>query len=199
MSSPLLRDIPDQIETERLILRCPRPGDGAMVHAAVVETLAELRAWGASLPWAMFEPSVHASEAFCREAQADYLLRKNLPMLMLLKDGGAYVGGCGLHTIDWSVPRFETGYWCRKHLQGRGLVTEAVAAVARWALEDLGAQRIECLADAANGPSRRVAERAGFMLEGVMRHERRGPDGSLRDTCLYARIPVPPAPPPLPA
>jgi hypothetical protein len=38
MSNPLLRDIPLQWETQRLLIRCPQPGDGAIVHAATVES-----------------------------------------------------------------------------------------------------------------------------------------------------------------
>ncbi len=186
--NPLLRDIPEQFETERLVIRCPRAGDGAMVHAGVAESLAALRAWPASLPWAMGEPSVAASEAFCREGQAAFLARQHLPMLLLLKDGGDYVGGSGLHHIDWATPKFEIGYWCRPRFQGQGLVGEAVAAIVRLAFDQLGARRLTCLPDAANTASRRVAERAGFVLEGIMRHERCAPDGTLRDTCLYARI-----------
>ena len=33
-----------------------------------------------------------------------------------------------------------------------------------------------------------VALRAGFTLEGMLRHDRRGPDGDLRNTCLYGRL-----------
>lgn len=186
--NPLLIDLPEQIETPRLLLRCPMPGDGAMVHAGVVDALDALRAWPASLPWAMGEPSVEASEAFCRQSRVDHLARKALPMLMILKDGGHYIGGSGLHTIDWSVPRFELGYWCRPAFQRQGLVSEAVQAITTLAFEHLGARRIVCLADAANLPSQRVAERAGFELEGVMRHERRDPQGALHDTCLYAAV-----------
>ncbi|HJV67842.1 GNAT family protein [Ideonella sp.] len=186
--NPILRDLPEQLETERLLIRCPRAGDGAMVHAAVVETLAELRAWPASLPWAMAEPTVDASELFCREGRAAYLQRLHLPMLLLLKDGGDYVGGSGLHHIDWATPKFELGYWCRRRFQGQGLIGEAARAITAFAIERLGARRVTCLPDAANQPSRRVAERAGFLLEAVMRHERTTPDGTLRDTCLYARI-----------
>ena len=40
---PLLIDVPERIETDRLILRCPRPGDGAVVNAAVCESLDALR------------------------------------------------------------------------------------------------------------------------------------------------------------
>ena len=117
-TNPLLRDFPEQFETERLLIRCPRAGDGAMVHAAAVETLAELRAWPASLPWALAEPTVEASELFCREGQAAWLARQHLPMLLLLKATGEYVGGSGLHHIDWAVPKFEVGYWCRSATTG---------------------------------------------------------------------------------
>lgn len=180
------REIAEQIETERLLIRCPRAGDGAAVCEAVRETLADLRAWPASLPWALAEPSVDSSEAFCREGHAAYRARTDLPMLLFLKAGNVYVGGSGLHRIDWRLPKFEIGYWCRKRFQGQGLMTEAVAAIAAFALGGLGARRVTSLPDAANLPSRRVAERAGFLLEGIMRSERVTPAGEARDTCLYA-------------
>ena len=56
--SDILLDIPDQIESERLILRSPMPGDGSIVYAAVTASLGALRAFPASMPWAMEEPSV---------------------------------------------------------------------------------------------------------------------------------------------
>jgi len=187
-TSPVLRDLPDALTTERLQLRCPRPGDGVVVHDAVVETLPDLRAWGASLPWAMAEPSVEASETFCREMQADWLLRRSFALLMFRRSDGHFVGTVGLHHVDWSVPKCESGYWCRSSLQGQGLMTEALRALADWALDDLGMQRIDVWTDAANSASRALCERAGFELEGVLRQERVDPDGMLRDTCVYALL-----------
>ncbi len=67
--NPVFDPLPDCLESERLLLRCPRPGDGAMVYAGVLETLAQLRAWGASLPWALQEPWPQASETYCRDSQ----------------------------------------------------------------------------------------------------------------------------------
>jgi RimJ/RimL family protein N-acetyltransferase len=184
--NPVLRDIPEQIETERLLIRCPRPGDGRVVFEGVVDTLSDLRAWPASLPWALYEPSVEASELFCRESQVAYLARKTFAMLLFLKCDGSYIGGSGLHGNDWSVPKFEIGYWCRKPFQGRGLMVEAVTAITAFAFGTLGAARIVSLPDAKNLPSRRVAERAGYALEGILRGDRKTPDGTLRDTCVYA-------------
>lgn len=185
---PLLRDIPLRLETERLVIRCPQPGDGVAVHAGVVDSLDALREFPASLPWAMSEPSVAESERHCRESHAKWLMRSEMNMLLFLKDGGTYVGGSGLHAIDWTVPRCETGYWIRTGHRGRGLATEAVRAVTAFAFDVLGMRRVQALPDDENLASCRVCERAGYALEGVIRHERVAPDGTLRDTRLYAAV-----------
>jgi len=100
-----------------------------------------------------------------------------------------FVGGSGLHVRDWAVPKFEIGYWCRKTQQRRGLITEAVRAITRFAVSELKARRIECRSDEENFASRRVCECAGYQLEGILRHDRVGPTGELRNTCSYAYIP----------
>ncbi|BEV72303.1 MULTISPECIES: GNAT family N-acetyltransferase [unclassified Paludibacterium] len=186
--TPILLDFPDHFATERLLVRAPRPGDGAALFAAVSETLPDLRAWPASLPWAQHEPSPQASEQFCRNGHAAFLARSDLPMLMFLQQDHQFVGCCGLHRLDWSVPKAEIGYWCRKRFHHQGLVSEAVTGLVQFAFEHLAMHRLEIQSDAANQASRAVAERCRFALEGIMRHERKTPTGELRDTCLYAFI-----------
>jgi len=186
---PLLIDVPERIETERLILRCPLPGDGALVNAAVCESLDALRPF---MPWAQTAPSVDDSELVCRRAQARFRLREDLVMSMFERaaDGGEgrYVGGSGLHRISWDVRRFEIGYWCRSGCTGRGFVTEAVRALNRLAFDQLGARRVEVRMDGNNERSRKLAERAGFTFEGVLRGDSLTPRGEMRDTCVYARV-----------
>jgi RimJ/RimL family protein N-acetyltransferase len=186
---PLLIDVPERIDTERLILRCPQPGDGAPVNAAVRESLDALRPF---MPWAQTAPGLDESELVCRRAQARFRLREDLVMSMFERaaDGseGRYVGGCGLHRISWEVRRFEIGYWCRSGCTGRGFVTEAVRALNRFAFDQLGARRVEVRMDANNERSRRVAERAGFTFEGVLRGDSLTPQGAMRDTRIYARV-----------
>lgn len=188
MSNPVLRDVPEQMETDRLLIRCPRPGDGNAVHAAVVESLAALREFPASLPWAMAEPSPQASEQYCRESQANYQLRTSMAMLLFLKESGTLIGSSGLHSIEWSVPKCEIGYWGRTGFTGRGLITEAVKAITAFAFSNLGMRRVEALPDEENRPSCLVCERAGYVLEGTIRNERVAPNGVLRNTRLYAVV-----------
>lgn len=185
----LLIDVPERIETPRLVLRCPRRGDGAVVNEAVVLSHVELDPW---LPWATTQPTLDESEATCRRQQARFLLREDLVMLIFARDPsggeGELLGGTGLHRIDWTLRRFEIGYWRKTGCEGRGIVTEAVTAVARMAFDSLAARRVEIRVDNDNERSWKVAERAGFTLEAVLRFDALTPGGEPRSTRVYARV-----------
>ena len=189
MTQPILVDVPERLQTPRLVLRAPRPGDGAALNAAVLDSLDALRPW---MPWAQTAPTLEASEAVAREAHGKFLLRSDLVFSLWLHDGQGretqLVGGSGLHRIDWSVPRFEIGYWCRSGHTSQGLVTEAVRALNRMAFDQLQAQRVEIRMDERNTASWRVAERAGFTLEAVLRNEARDVAGGVRNTRVYACV-----------
>ena len=189
MMDALLEDVPDRVDTDRLILRSACSADAATVNAAVLESLLELQV---RMLWAQTAPTLAQSEAECRRMQAKFLLREDLSMFMFERhaDGseGEFVGGTGLHRIDWTVRRFEVGYWCRTGRQHQGFVTEAVRALTRVAFERLHARRVELRMDADNERSWRVAQRAGFELEGVLSSDALTPQGEPRDTRVYALV-----------
>jgi RimJ/RimL family protein N-acetyltransferase len=183
---PILKDFPDEFETERLLIRSPMPGDGAEVYAAVTESLDELKPW---MPWARMELTLEVEEENMRRARARFLERSDLTLLLFLKGTDTLVGSSGLHRMDWSVPRFEIGYWCRTRYAGRGYVTEAVRGITGFAFEHLGARRVEIRSDTLNRRSASVAERAGFRLEGELRNAELGADGNPRNVLVYSMIP----------
>jgi ribosomal-protein-serine acetyltransferase len=185
IDDPLLLELPAQIVTERLSIVPPALGDGPMLNRAIAESFAELHQW---MPWAAQLPTVEESERYVRDAAANYLRRSDLPLFLRERSSGEFIGASGLHRIDWSVPRFEIGYWCRTSRVGRGYVTEAVAAITRFVFDVLHAERVEIRTDTANTRSWRIAERLGFTLEGVLRRDTRTPQGELRDTRVYALI-----------
>ncbi len=65
--------------------------------------------------------------------------------------------------------RATVGYWLVLEVRGKGLATRAVRLVSRWALRELVLPRLGLLAEPWNVDSQRVAERAGFRREGVLR------------------------------
>ena len=190
MLNPLLVDVPVRIESPRLVLRAPRSGDGAVLHPALVESITELRQFLWFLPWVAEEQTPDSAEIRCRTCEANFTARTDLPFLAFDKSSGSLVGSVGLHRTDWQVPKTEVGYWIRSSAIGNGYATEGVQALVGWALGGLGAHRVELVTDEQNLPSRKVAERCGFELEGIHRHVQRAPDGSLRSSCIYARLAV---------
>lgn len=181
----LLLEVPDEFVTKRLVIRSPMWGDGQLVHTAIMESIEALRPW---MPWATDAQTVAQTEANVRAARLKYLARTDLRLHLFDQTTGDFVGSSGLHRIDWNVRRFEIGYWIRTSYGGRGLMTEAVTAISRMAEEELQANRIEIRCDARNLRSARIAERAGFLLEGVLRANERDVKGQLRDTMVFARV-----------
>ncbi len=189
MADPLLFPVPVLFETERLELRPYRTSDAPELHEALLESIAELREHLWFLPWVAEEPTLQTAEARCRRAEANFLIRADLPYLAFSRSTGRLVASAGLHRTDWSLPRTEVGYWVRTSEAGKGYATEAVLALTNWALVGLKAKRVELVTDQANVRSRRLAERCGFHLEGVLHNTMQSPDGQLRHSCIYARLP----------
>lgn len=182
---PILLDFPEKFESERLIIRAPQWGDGAAVNEAVRESFAALRAW---MPWAQSLPTVEQSELDIRKARLHFLARKDLRLLLEHKETGQIVGCSGLHRMDWEARKFEIGYWVRASFAKQGYITEAVRAIANFAIEKLQANRIEIRCDSRNVRSARVAERAGFTLEGILRNDEKAVDGSFRHTMVFSKV-----------
>jgi ribosomal-protein-serine acetyltransferase len=86
------------------------------------------------------------------------------------------------------VPRCEIGYWLRTDRTGRGYMSEALRALSDYLLVVHAFRRIEVRCDDENARSSRVAERAGFALEGTLQCDSRDHHAKLRDTRLYARV-----------
>ena len=82
-------------------------------------------------------------------------------------DGNALVGAIGL--VTQPVRSAVIGYWLAPGARGRGLMGRAVVLVLDAAFDRLDLDRVEWRADEGNAPSRAVAERAGFRVEGCLR------------------------------
>jgi RimJ/RimL family protein N-acetyltransferase len=98
---------------------------------------------------------------------------------------GELLGSIGVRYLDDGSG--EVGYWVKREARGRGVATRALGLVAGWALVDKGLGRFQLRADIENEPSQRVAEKAGFVREGVLRsslvHK-----GERRDVSMYSLV-----------
>lgn len=185
-SKPILLDIPHQFESSRLILRTPLDGDGKIIYPAIQESADML---GLRFPTRIIPTNPDETEEFLREARADLLLRKNVHLLIFRQDTGDFVGEARLYRIDWSIPRASVSFWVRKSMQSQGYMTEAVSRIVELGFDLFNLARLELLVDTDNSATKRVAEKAGFTLEGTLRNHHRHRNGDLTDTIIYSIIP----------
>ncbi|HMQ29398.1 MAG TPA: GNAT family N-acetyltransferase [Chloroflexaceae bacterium] len=91
------------------------------------------------------------------------------------RPSGRFIGRCGL--LPWTIDgreEVEVAYLLDKRFWGQGLATEAARAIAAYAFERLGLQRLVCLIDPRNQASIGVARRIGMALEQA-REDEKGP------------------------
>lgn len=182
---PMLLEIPESFETERLFIRTHNAGDGAKINEAIIETFDGLKRW---MPWADHIPSVEETEAFVRKSIADFVLRKELNFLIFLKDSDTFAGCIGIPRLEWSIPRFEIGYWMRKNLQGNGYTAEAAKGLTKFAFEFLKAKRVEIRCASDNIKSRSIPPKIGYELDGILRNFNIGLSGEAHDVVVFSKI-----------
>jgi ribosomal-protein-alanine N-acetyltransferase len=101
---------------------------------------------------------------------------------------GETVGAIGFKlNTDIERVSVEIGYWLGETYWGRGIVTEALKAMTRYAIDTYGVTRVYALPFEWNAPSVRVLEKAGYVLEGRLRRSAIK-DGKIVDQLLYAFI-----------
>jgi RimJ/RimL family protein N-acetyltransferase len=125
----------------------------------------------------------HASEFVSARDETSFAIT-DLP-------SGELLGAIGLREHDEGVA--EVGYWVKREARGRGVATRALELVAAWAFEALSAARVQLVAEPENEPSLRVAEKAGFTREGVLRSYMEF-NGRRRDGVMYSLLRQDPRP-----
>jgi RimJ/RimL family protein N-acetyltransferase len=108
-----------------------------------------------------------------------------------LDEAGRFVGLALAPEIDREGRELELGYIVAPAARGRGVGTAMLAALTRWALQDVQALRVYLIIDVENAASERVAERCGYVREGVMRSIHLKQDLRV-DAGVWSRLPSDP-------
>ena len=160
---------PQQLATQRLILRPPQMED--------TEALVRIK----SLPMSLTEG---------KKAVASMVdeLRKPFTFHWIITLDGTVIGRIKAWDVNPYNGNLQLGYDVGPEYRGRGYMTEAMKAVVRFMLTDAQANRVYCSVRAGNTASRRVCEKAGLTLEGIMRRHYARQDGGYDDVCIYGIV-----------
>jgi ribosomal-protein-serine acetyltransferase len=179
----------EALEGERVLVRPYKEEDAEALFEAVEESREHLRPW---MEWEASHLTIDESHDFIARSRASWMVRENMNVGIWRRDDGRYLGGSGLHVRSWEPRHFEIGYWLRTSAEGHGYMAETVRLLTDFAFSQLDAVRVEIRCDARNARSAGVAERLGFVREAQLRNDELAPDGSLRDTLVFALIPSDP-------
>ena len=183
----MLLDIPMEVRSRRLVLRCYHAGDGSILHAAAVRNGSHLARFESG-NILLSADTEERGEILAQELHARWVAREAFFAGAFLRESGAFVGQVYLGPVDWGTPEFEIGYIADCEHEGQGYVTEAVQAMLGLAFGQLGAHRVSLRTDETNIRSQHVAQRCGFTLREHLRQVRVSPTGPVSDEAVYGLL-----------
>jgi RimJ/RimL family protein N-acetyltransferase len=162
-----------------ITLRPPEPSDEDAIYEACQDP--EIQRWtGVPSPYLReHTPQWLARAAAEREAGT-------AQAFLAFDDQGTLLGNFSVMELDKAPGYGEIGYWVAKEARGKGVATRAVILLRDYAASELGLELIELIIHEGNAPSKRVAERTGFLDIGEKRLAPRQEGATERDHMVFA-------------
>jgi RimJ/RimL family protein N-acetyltransferase len=181
---PILLEVPDKFETERLLISNYEEGDGNEFYQLIQSNYDYLRE---ELMEINALQSLEDAEEYVRLKRIAWLSRERLVPKIVDKATGRMIGQLWIEP-KWDRKIFEIGYFVEEKSQGKGYVTEAVKRMIRFLFADLDAERLEIHSKASNSRSIGIALGCGFTKEAQLRERGRTSTGEAVDMQIYGLL-----------
>jgi ribosomal-protein-serine acetyltransferase len=181
---PILLEIPEQFETERLLISNYQEGDGNEFYQLLLSNCDHLQE---EIGETKTLKTVEDAEEYVRIKRIAWLSRERLVPKIVVKSTGRMIGQLWIEP-KWDRMIFEIGYFVEEKSQGYGYVTEAVKKMIEFLFTGLGANKLEIHAKATNTRSTGVAKRCGFTKEAQLRERGRTNEGEIVDLEIYGLL-----------
>jgi ribosomal-protein-alanine N-acetyltransferase len=175
-----------RIESSRVVLRAPAIDDWPQ--------WAELRTASRAFlaPWEPTWPEDALTRDHFRRRLRHYMREwragEGYTFFVVAREERKLAGGISLGNVRRGVAQAATvGYWMGQRYAGRGLMTEALAAMLPFVFEELNLNRLEAACLPHNEPSKAVLRKVGFHEEGLARQYLRI-NGAWHDHLLFALL-----------
>lgn len=149
---------------DSILLRQIDEDDAEELTALIDRNRAYLKEW---LPWLDNSNGIHDTARFIGRSLEQAADENGLTFGIVCD--GKLAGVIGQHYLDSLNRRTELGYWLDIDHQGRGVATRAAARLTDYAFTDQDCNRVILHCAAGNIKSRAIAERLGFVQEGILR------------------------------
>jgi RimJ/RimL family protein N-acetyltransferase len=152
----------ESIATDRFVLKVPRSTDGAAVHDAVADVIAQLRAWPGSWPWASQDQSITVSTTHCEQARENFEREQKWSLFVFDRQTEQVVGNAEFHTLHAELNMWELGVSTRPSWQYRGVMSEALTELLAWMKLNNPSIEVIIKIESSNHISQQLAEKVGF-------------------------------------
>ena len=177
------KQIPMKVIVDKDIsLAISMPVNAPTIHETVLENSDFLSRW---LPWVKYSKNEFSTRVFLEEELEKFHGTRGVTYAIWYQ--GVFAGHLSCHEFDWSNRATSLGYWLAEKFINQGIMTRAVRSLIEVLFNDLDMARIEIRCGENNIRSKLVAERTGFMLEGISK-KRELIHGSLANLAVYSRF-----------
>jgi ribosomal-protein-serine acetyltransferase len=167
---------------ERTEIRLLHAQDADALYDLTVHNREHLSRW---MTWS--DGVIDASDTYAYLRSAEKEAYEHTAFKAGIWRDGHLIGAIDLHDVDWRNGCARIGYWLTRDQTGQGIMSRAVHLMVEYAFDALDLHRLEIHVATENHASRRIPERLGFTLEGVLREVQRM-RGTYLDHALYAII-----------
>ena len=150
--------LPGRIETERLVLRAPKPEDAHDLFEAYTQDPDVAR----HMTWVP-HTSIRETEKFVSECVEAWKTGSRLAYILEFKTQPHPIGMLDARIRETTI---DIGYVLAKKHWGHGLMPEAIRGLVRVAFAESPCVRVQATCDVDNVASIRTLEKAGFAREG---------------------------------
>ncbi len=175
-----------EIQTERLILRDLKEGD----EKSIQENADNLNVsrYLLVVPYPYTIKDAEGFVKYCKE-QNGKSPRENYELGITLKGDDRVIGMIGLTHVDQFQSKGEIGYWLGESHWRKGIMSEALEAIIKFAFDELNLGRIDISAFTLNEASNSLIKRFGFNFEGTrIKYHRAKSTGEIADTHVYGLL-----------
>lgn len=101
---------------------------------------------------------------------------------------GEIIGTVFIKNLDWNIPKGEFGFFIDKNYERKGIITKSISFIIDYCFHTMGLNKIFMRIAEDNISSRRVAEKNGFIVEGILRSDFKTLGGNLIDVMYYGLL-----------
>ncbi len=155
-----------KLEGKRIILRPYRKSDANDLAEKINHK--DIARYTTNIPYPY---SLEDAKKFIKSLQEKAKKKQPCCFGIFLRENKEFIGGIGIHNINFKNKNAETGYWLNKDYRGNGYAKEALELVLDYAFKKLKLRRVYAKVMTPNKPSYKLLEKVGFKKEGTLRKE----------------------------